>query len=76
MINKNLSKISEFGIWLIQWFGDFSKDIKVLQIRTLNSIIRFLVAPPAKLQNASLSSISEFFVLADSAELPIKLPIK
>ena len=29
MINKNLSKISEFGIWLIQWFGDFSKDIKV-----------------------------------------------
>lgn len=45
MINKNLSKISEFGIWLIQWFGDFSKDIKVLQIRTLNSIIRFLVAP-------------------------------
>ncbi len=37
MINKNLSKISEFGIWLIQWFGDFSKDIKVLQIRTLNS---------------------------------------
>lgn len=43
MINKNLSKISEFGIWLIQWFGDFSKDIKVLQIRTLNSIIRFLV---------------------------------
>lgn len=29
-----------------------------------------------KLQNASLSSISEFFVLADSAELPIKLPIK
>lgn len=45
MINKNLSKISEFGIWLIQWFGDFSKDIKVLQIRTLNSIIQFLVAP-------------------------------
>ena len=48
MINKNLSKISEFGIWLIQWFGDFSKDIKVLQIRTLNSIIRFLVAPLLK----------------------------
>lgn len=45
MINENLSKIGEFGIWLIQWFGDFSKDIKVLQIRTLNSIIRFLVAP-------------------------------
>lgn len=45
MSNENLSKISEFGIWLIQWFGDFSKDIKVLQIRTLNSIIRFLVAP-------------------------------
>ena len=38
MINKNLSKISEFGIWLIQWFGDFSKDIKVLQIRTLNRL--------------------------------------
>jgi hypothetical protein len=30
MINKNLSKISEFGIWLIQWFGDFSKDIKIV----------------------------------------------
>lgn len=45
MSNENLSKISEFGIWLIQWFGDFSKDIKVLQIRTLNSIIRFLVTP-------------------------------
>lgn len=30
MSNENLSKISEFGIWLIQWFGDFSKDIKVL----------------------------------------------
>ena len=48
MSNENLSKISEFGIWLIQWFGDFSKDIKVLQIRTLNSIIRFLVAPLLK----------------------------
>ena len=48
MINENLSKIGEFGIWLIQWFGDFSKDIKVLQIRTLNSIIRFLVAPLLK----------------------------
>lgn len=35
-----------------------------------------LEAPPAKLRNASLSSISEFFVLADSAELPIKLPIR
>lgn len=45
MSNESLSKISEFGIWLIQWFGDFSKDIKVLQIRTLNSIIRFLVEP-------------------------------
>lgn len=45
MINENLSKIGELGIWLIQWFGDFFKDIKVLQIRTLNSIIRFLVAP-------------------------------
>lgn len=49
MINENLSKFGEFGIWLIQWFGDFSKDIKVLQIRTLNSIIRFLVAPQSKL---------------------------
>ena len=29
-----------------------------------------------KTRNASLSSISEFFVLADSAELPIKLPIR
>lgn len=48
MSNESLSKISEFGIWLIQWFGDFSKDIKVLQIRTLNSIIRFLVAPLLK----------------------------
>ena len=26
----------------------------------------------AKLRNASLSSVSEFFVLADSAELPIR----
>jgi len=76
MINENLSKICEFGIWLIQWFGDFSKDIKALQIRNLNSTIQFLVAPPAKLRNASLSSVSEFFVLADCAELPIKLPIR
>lgn len=45
MINENLSKICEFGIWLIQWFGDFSKDIKALQIRNLNSTIQFLVAP-------------------------------
>ena len=29
-------------------------------------------APPTKLRNASLSSISGFFVLADSAELPIR----
>ena len=48
MINENLSKICEFGIWLIQWFGDFSKDIKALQIRNLNSTIQFLVAPPKK----------------------------
>ena len=45
MINENLSKIGELGIWLIQWFGDFSKDIKVLQIRILILNIRFLVAP-------------------------------
>ena len=30
LINENLSKIDEFGTWLIQWFRDFSKDIKVL----------------------------------------------
>ncbi len=30
MINENLSKIGELGIWQIQWFGDFFKDIKVL----------------------------------------------
>ena len=46
------------------------------RLKILVSPVRFLVAPPAKLQNASLSSVSEFFVLADSAELPIKLPIK
>lgn len=61
MINKNLSKISEFGIWLIQWFGDFSKDIKVLQIRTLNSIIRFLVAP---LKDLILNKNQVFFVFS------------
>ena len=60
MSNENLSKISEFGIWLIQWFGDFSKDIKVLQIRTLNSIIRFLVAPQ---KNPDFKMKSGFFVL-------------
>jgi len=38
--------------------------------------VRFLVAPPAKLRNALLSGVSEFFVLADCAELPIKLPIR
>lgn len=53
MINESLSKISEFGIRLIQWFGDFSKDIKVLQIRTLNSIIRFLEV------NSTLNSTSK-----------------
>ncbi|MFR1986904.1 MAG: hypothetical protein ACLS29_01390, partial [Prevotellamassilia sp.] len=35
-----------------------SKGLKILV-----SPVRFLVAPPAKLRNASLSSISEFFVL-------------
>ena len=59
MINKNLSKISEFGIWLIQWFGDFSKDIKVLQIRTLNSIIRFMVAPLRRKAKDSIILISK-----------------
>ena len=49
MINENLSKFGEFGIWLIQWFGDFSKDIKVLQIRTLTENIRVLVAPLVKM---------------------------
>lgn len=64
MSNENLSKISEFGIWLIQWFGDFSKDIKVLQIRTLNSIIRFLVAP---LKILILKRVRIFcFILADN----------
>lgn len=58
MSNENLSKISEFGIWLIQWFGDFSKDIKVLQIRTLNSIIRFLVAPLERKAKSSKILIS------------------
>lgn len=61
MSNENLSKISEFGIWLIQWFGDFSKDIKVLQIRTLNSIIRFLVAPQKIKDKSSESLLSEDF---------------
>ncbi len=59
MSNENLSKISEFGIWLIQWFGDFSKDIKVLQIRTLNSIIRFLVAPLSRKAKDSKILISK-----------------
>lgn len=71
MINKNLSKISEFGIWLIQWFGDFSKDIKVLQIRTLNSIIRFLVAP---LKSLILKRIRLFcFILADNKPQIVRL---
>lgn len=52
MINENLSKIGELGIWLIQWFGDFSKDIKVLQIRILILNIRFLVAPLERKQKA------------------------
>lgn len=64
MSNESLSKISEFGIWLIQWFGDFSKDIKVLQIRTLNSIIRFLVAP----QKNPDSKESGFFVFPKHAK--------
>lgn len=66
MSNENLSKISEFGIWLIQWFGDFSKDIKVLQIRTLNSIIRFLVAPLLRKEKRckflNFFEIQEFFI--------------
>ena len=66
MINKNLSKISEFGIWLIQWFGDFSKDIKVLQIRTLNSIIRFLVAPllrkEKRCKSLNFKQVQGFFI--------------
>ena len=66
MSNENLSKISEFGIWLIQWFGDFSKDIKVLQIRTLNSIIRFLVAPLLRKEKRckflNFKEIQEFFI--------------
>ena len=32
-----------------------------------NLTLMLLVAPPVKLRNASLSSVSEFFVLADSA---------
>ena len=71
MSNENLSKISEFGIWLIQWFGDFSKDIKVLQIRTLNSIIRFLVAP---LKSLILKRIRLFyFILADNKPQIVRL---
>ncbi len=71
MINENLSKIGEFGIWLIQWFGDFSKDIKVLQIRTLNSIIRFLVAP---LKSLILKRIRLFyFILADNKPQIVRL---
>ena len=71
MINKNLSKISEFGIWLIQWFGDFSKDIKVLQIRTLNLDIRFLVAP---LKSLILKRIRLFyFILADNKPQIVRL---
>lgn len=70
MINENLSKIGEFGIWLIQWFGDFSKDIKVLQIRTLNSIIRFLVAP---LKILILKRIGIFYFLPICHSKPKKL---
>ena len=66
MINENLSKIGEFGIWLIQWFGDFSKDIKVLQIRTLNSIIRFLVAPllrkEKRCKSLNFKQVQGFFI--------------
>lgn len=66
MSNENLSKISEFGIWLIQWFGDFSKDIKVLQIRTLNSIIRFLVAPllrkEKRCKSLNFKQVQGFFI--------------
>lgn len=61
MINENLSKICEFGIWLIQWFGDFSKDIKALQIRNLNSTIQFLVAPPDENQAAIFADSCFFF---------------
>lgn len=71
MINKNLSKISEFGIWLIQWFGDFSKDIKALQIRNLNSTIQFLVAP---LKNLILKRVRIFcFILADNKPQIVRL---
>ena len=73
MINKNLSKISEFGIWLIQWFGDFSKDIKVLQIRTLNSIIRFLVAPhqrKAKDSKILISKRNQDFLFSHKTQNP------
>ena len=65
MINENLSKICEFGIWLIQWFGDFSKDIKALQIRNLNSTIQFLVEPEEtfKKGNMKTSMTRKFFSL-------------
>ena len=71
MSNENLSKISEFGIWLIQWFGDFSKDIKVLQIRTLNSIIRFLVAP---LKILILKRIGIFYLFFKNNHFEVYLP--
>lgn len=48
------------------------KRYEVLITRVIAQKLQFLVAPPAKLRNASLSSVSEFFVLADSAELPIR----
>lgn len=71
MINENLSKICEFGIWLIQWFGDFSKDIKALQIRNLNSTIQFLVAP---LKSLILKRIRLFyFILADNKPQIVRL---
>lgn len=87
MINKNLSKISEFGIWLIQWFGDFSKDIKVLQIRTLNSIIRFLmeIGPlparrmesffPGAIDSQILNALAELFLPSDK-EIQIRYIIQ
>ena len=65
MINENLSKFGEFGIWLIQWFGDFSKDIKVLQIRTLNLNIRLFITVLLENGNYEIHcnrAISEKFV--------------
>lgn len=72
MSNENLSKISEFGIWLIQWFGDFSKDIKVLQIRTLNSIIRFLVAPQTKEKSLVRQELTRLFLFGSPDGCPLE----